>query len=398
MQFEVTATINRPVANVFAFFRDIERYAGKSGSVVPVYDKLTPGPTDVGTRYHEVVRLSPWHTIENMSEIAAMRPNSHLALRFWFTNGRMHGDLSYDFAETENGTHVIQRQTLFLAGWPRLFQLLVRQMFMRQIRRRMIAIQFILENSRVAAPGNGVLSTTYYLERREQILKGFKPFVRHLRPLLVERYGMETAVAILHAAHRQLCALIVQMPYIGGRHNSLTPNLIGTSYSLAFYQAMQAHGVDLKTTASIHQALIEAHFAHTPWWKRRLSQIVTRLIFTKPGQRLTEWQLRRSAKASQKRQYPDDFVFDYVAGDDFTFDFGIDYTECGICKFYAAQGAAEFTRYVCLYDYPHSALTGSGLARTMTLAEGAPKCDFRFKRGRTPQNWQQTQTPMASRV
>ena len=45
----------------------------------------------------------------------------------------------------------------------------------------------------------------------------------------------------------------------------------------------------------------------------------------------------------------------------------------------------------CLYDYYSSEMKGTGLVRTITLAEVFEKCDFRFKRGRKPQNKQRTQ-------
>lgn len=51
----------------------------------------------------------------------------------------------------------------------------------------------------------------------------------------------------------------------------------------------------------------------------------------------------------------------------------------------------EILPYVCLFDFFKSAITNSGLIRTMTLAEGREKCDNRFKRGRKPQNRQKTQ-------
>ena len=92
--------------------------------------------------------------------------------------------------------------------------------------------------------------------------------------------------------------------------------------------------------------------------------------------------MKKEAKRSQKRQYPEDFVFNYVEGDGKEFDFGMDFTECAVCKFFHSQGADEFTPFVCLYDFPVSRLTNSGLVRTMTLAEGAEKCTFRYKRGR----------------
>ncbi|MCJ7583343.1 MAG: L-2-amino-thiazoline-4-carboxylic acid hydrolase, partial [Anaerolineales bacterium] len=55
--------------------------------------------------------------------------------------------------------------------------------------------------------------------------------------------------------------------------------------------------------------------------------------------------------------------------------------ECASCKFLAKQGAPELSPYLCPVDILYSDALGWGLMRTQTLAEGAPKCDFRFKKG-----------------
>ena len=72
----------------------------------------------------------------------------------------------------------------------------------------------------------------------------------------------------------------------------------------------------------------------------------------------------------------------FVEGTDEDFDYGLDITECGICKLYAAYGANKLSRYMCLSDYVVSKAFNRGLVRYKTIAEGADKCDFRFKKGR----------------
>ena len=71
----------------------------------------------------------------------------------------------------------------------------------------------------------------------------------------------------------------------------------------------------------------------------------------------------------------------FVNGNGQDFDYGIDYTECASCKFLIAQNALELAPYVCAVDKAASEMMGWGLSRTMTLAEGGEKCDFRFKKG-----------------
>jgi hypothetical protein len=75
-------------------------------------------------------------------------------------------------------------------------------------------------------------------------------------------------------------------------------------------------------------------------------------------------------------------VCTFVEGDGEAFDYGLDVTECGICKFYRAHGAGGLAPYMCLSDYVVSRAFGRGLVRYKTIAEGAEVCDFRYKQGR----------------
>ena len=76
-----------------------------------------------------------------------------------------------------------------------------------------------------------------------------------------------------------------------------------------------------------------------------------------------------------------DYVYDFIPGDGKTFDYGVDYLECASCKFLAKHGATELAAYLCPVDILYREALGWGLTRTLTLAEGANKCYFRFKKG-----------------
>ena len=80
-----------------------------------------------------------------------------------------------------------------------------------------------------------------------------------------------------------------------------------------------------------------------------------------------------------------DFVFTFVEGDGRELDYGTDIIECGIIKFFRTQNAEELVPYICVLDFPMSRAFNRGLIRTMTLAEGADKCNFRYKKDRKTQ-------------
>lgn len=88
----------------------------------------------------------------------------------------------------------------------------------------------------------------------------------------------------------------------------------------------------------------------------------------------TKW-----AKSTHKRIYENDWVVDLIPGNS-DFDLGYDYLECGICKLCRDEGCPELAKYLCRLDYLFAEIMGLRLDRTTTLAEGGPKCDFRFSR------------------
>jgi hypothetical protein len=103
---------------------------------------------------------------------------------------------------------------------------------------------------------------------------------------------------------------------------------------------------------------------------------VQRLFIKTPLPRLL---FGRISRKSQQRQYPGDFVVHFVPGDGRTFDFGIDFTGCAIHKFFQAEGAGHFAKYMCRIDYLTTSFKGIELTRTGTIANGADKCDFRYR-------------------
>ncbi len=88
---------------------------------------------------------------------------------------------------------------------------------------------------------------------------------------------------------------------------------------------------------------------------------------------------RRWSQDTYKRKYKNDWLVDVIEKTD-DFEFGFDYHECGVCKLCQDEGCPEYAKYLCRLDFMTSEMVGIKLSRTMTLAEGFDKCDFRFSR------------------
>jgi hypothetical protein len=209
--------------------------------------------------------------------------------------------------------------------------------------------------------------------RKPRLLKEFDKAVARVKPVFVSHYGAERTHILLAEARREYDALIPQLPDLGGRL-PFTQFIISTAWFLAMYRVLQREGSPLAEVGPLIYEVSAAYLKAYPGFAGRFFGYMT----------FSPWYIRRlkqRAVESQQRRYPGDYVYRYIEGDGEIFDYGVDYTECGTCKFLTAQGAPELAPYVCTADKLYSEMLGWGLRRTMTLAEGADHCDFRFKRG-----------------
>lgn len=216
---------------------------------------------------------------------------------------------------------------------------------------------------------------SYYADRRDEMIKENRKIFTAIRPLLAEKFNESEADRIYEATFRRFDTLLPVLPYIGGSKNDLTANLTNSAVALAFYQEMKACGASVEETGRILFQAVTSLYAADP-----MSKMMGRLANSTQAQE----KIKKEAESSQKRAYSEDWVFEFVPGNG-EFDFGINYTECGICKYFQAQGAQELTPYMCLLDAPISRAMNTGLVRTQTLARDDACCDFRYKTGRTVQ-------------
>jgi hypothetical protein len=200
------------------------------------------------------------------------------------------------------------------------------------------------------------------------------PFIESTQKVFKARFGDDLSAALTVETKKAYEALRPEIPYIGGKQNMFTEWLNYGAYYLAMFRVLSARGHNADEVGRLIFETYEVMADYPKWFLR----IVGRFKY---GEKYKE-KLREAAAASQKRKYPADFVSSFIEGDGENFSYGLDITECGICKLYAAQGADRLTRYMCLSDYVISRAFNRGLVRHKTIAEGSEKCDFRFKKGR----------------
>jgi hypothetical protein len=213
----------------------------------------------------------------------------------------------------------------------------------------------------------------YFISRRSKLLKDFDNLMKKARIVLISQYGETFAETIVVETRQEYSKLIPEIPYVG-QNRILIFFMTGTAQSLAIYRALVSQGKTAEEAGKLYYLMCQALLNSYP---RIVHWLIGRMSFSGFCLRA----LKKVALESQKRLYPGGYVFSFVDGDGTEFDYGVDYSECGGCKFLSKQGALEFAPYVCTADIIYSELFGWGLTRTKTIAEGFEKCDFRFKKG-----------------
>jgi len=144
VELDLAVTIRRPPAVVYAFFVDVQAHVDEaSRSIVPELEKVTPGPTRVGTRWREVVRVAPGVRMTIWSEATEVEPDRRLIETF--TSAWMRGTLEYAITPTADGCELRQRQAVMPRGPFRLLDRPLAGLFRARIAARLEGIRDFLE-------------------------------------------------------------------------------------------------------------------------------------------------------------------------------------------------------------------------------------------------------------
>lgn len=92
--------------------------------------------------------------------------------------------------------------------------------------------------------------------------------------------------------------------------------------------------------------------------------------------------LRKLQKKLSVRGHDDGFRASIIFDKEETYGlgYGVDIHECGICKLFAKHNAFKYSSILCEVDKITTSFAGLEMIRTGTIATGADKCDFRYRR------------------
>lgn len=212
----------------------------------------------------------------------------------------------------------------------------------------------------------------YYVAHEAKLLRDLRQKLPFFRRALSSRFSKDEVERIIQQLQDEFRALLPHLPYIGGQQNPLTTNLVACSWFLALYRVLQPRGLSDDEIGELVYRVAEEWVTSAPRWIGRVQVLLVKTP-------LLRMILGRISRQTQQRKYPGDFVVHFVPGDGRNFDFGLDFTGCAIHKFFQAEQAGHFAKYMCRIDYLTTSYKGIELIRTGTIANGADKCDFRYR-------------------
>ncbi len=224
----------------------------------------------------------------------------------------------------------------------------------------------------------------YYIKRKPKLMKNFSKELEISRDILRRKFSEAKVDEMFTQMKSDYEKIIPEIPYIGGNKNPFTTLLVGGMSSLAMFQILEKEGFTLRDIGEFYYELRDIHNTIR---KKSLEK-----IGKDPAQYPFELAYVEFAKkvceTSKLRNYPDDWVADYVEGDGKTFEWGFNFQECCLHKVLKRLDAEKYMPFFCLADFSEANILGFGFSRTQTIGFGASMCDHRYVKGyNTPRGW-----------
>jgi len=204
-------------------------------------------------------------------------------------------------------------------------------------------------------------------------MKDYKPFFRQS----IERHYPQDAANLIAQVNAEFLVIQPDVGFAATSQNPIDRRLEFTAYFLSLIKVLEKNG---ERYDKIREVCLEITIQFVQP-RNKLEAFIKRLIPKLVGYKITGYFLKIFDSKISKPGHPDGFVARIITDKNETYGlgYGIDILECGICKLFAKHDLHLYAAILCEVDKITSGLAGLELIRHGTIANGAAKCDFRFK-------------------
>lgn len=204
-------------------------------------------------------------------------------------------------------------------------------------------------------------------------MKNFKKYFKHS----IEDNYPETSKNLILDIEREYNSISRSVDFACKSSNPIDRRLNFSAYFLALVKVLDDQGENYDTIRLISLGIVKEYV--TP--KNKIHSALKKLPVKLLGNPIMKQFLKLFDKKVSVKGHPEGFLARIITDKDETYGlgYGIDIVECGICKLFKKHQMERYASILCEVDEITSALAGLDLIRTGTIANGAHKCDFRFK-------------------
>jgi hypothetical protein len=184
--------------------------------------------------------------------------------------------------------------------------------------------------------------------------------------------------ALIHEVEERFTEISLDTRFASKSTNPLDKRLDFAAYFLALIQSLENKEFSYE---EIKNLCLEITYDYVlpknglQRWLKRLPANLIGLRITKPLLKLLH---RKVSTKGNEAGFRAEILTDKAIT--FNLGYGFDIFECGICKLFQKHNAGKYASILCEVDKVTSDLAGLELIRNSTIAYGAAKCDFRFKK------------------
>lgn len=204
-------------------------------------------------------------------------------------------------------------------------------------------------------------------------MKSFKKYFKQS----IEGNYPETSENLILNIEREYDSISRSVAFARKSSNPIDRRLNFSAYFLALVKVLDDQGEGYETIRLISLGIVNEHVKP----KSRIHSALKKLPIKLLGNPITKQFLKLLDKKVSVKGHPEGFVARIITDKNETYGlgYGIDILECGICKLFKKHQMERYASILCEVDEITSAMAGLDLIRTGTIANGARKCDFRFK-------------------
>jgi hypothetical protein len=200
---------------------------------------------------------------------------------------------------------------------------------------------------------------------------------KYFKNVIREKYPADSDIIIGEIDnHYKIISIDTRFAATSG--NPIDKRLDFCAYFLALIETLDARNESYDTIRKICLEIVAEYVRPKNIFHGLLKKLPAKLANTW----LADVAIKSLNEKVSKNSHPDGFIANIITdkAETYGLGYGIDILECGICKLFSKHNFQKYSSILCEIDEVTSGLAGLKLIRTGTIALGANKCDFRFKK------------------